>query len=218
MQLVVRHLVLTRGGRTVIDDLSFTVGGGEALLLTGRNGAGKTTLIRALAGLLAPLSGQITIEGVPDEREPREVVHYLGHADANKGSLTVLENAQFWMRYLGDWAGAPANGAAGNDADTVWPALERLGLDGLADIPAAYLSAGQKRRLALARLLVARRPVWLLDEPSVSLDAASVALLARIIGEHVAGGGLAIAATHLPLGLDAARELRLGMTDTGAST
>lgn len=196
--------MVARGGRRIIDGLSFAVQSGEALLLTGRNGAGKTTLIRALAGYLSPLSGTIRIDGFDDEREPREACHYVGHLDANKASLTVLENLRFWQSYLG------GEGSGTMAEECLWAALERFGLDPLAEIPAGYLSAGQKRRLGLARLLVARRPVWLLDEPTVSLDAQSTALLAKIIDTHVADGGLVVAATHLPLGLGDARELRLG--------
>ncbi|MCB1520696.1 MAG: heme ABC exporter ATP-binding protein CcmA [Hyphomicrobiaceae bacterium] len=204
MQLFVANLVVARGGRTIIDDLTFDVAGGEALLLTGRNGAGKTTLIRALAGYLRPIAGSVRLDGFDPERDVREACHYVGHLDANKASLSVMENVAFWQGYLGDGGSGTAAG------DALWAALERFGLDALADIPAAYLSAGQKRRLSLCRLLVARRPLWLLDEPSVSLDAASTVLLADVIGEHVAAGGIVIAATHLPLGLGAARELRLG--------
>lgn len=196
--------MVARGGRRIIDGLSFAVQSGEALLLTGRNGAGKTTLIRALAGYLSPLSGTIRIDGFDEEREPREACHYVGHLDANKASLTVLENLRFWQAYLG------GEGSGTMAEERLWAALERFGLDPLAEIPAGYLSAGQKRRLGLARLLVARRPVWLLDEPTVSLDAQSTALLAKIIDTHVADGGLVVAATHLPLGLGDARELRLG--------
>lgn len=205
MQLQTQGLVVARGGRRIIDHLSFEVDGGEVLLLTGRNGAGKTTLIRALAGYLPPLSGHVTLLGWDAERDSREAIHYVGHLDANKASLSVVENLRFWQSYLdsSDSSDADRNGR-------LWAALERFGLDPLAEIPAGYLSAGQKRRLGLARLLVAERPVWLLDEPTVSLDAQSTALLADVIGEHVKGGGLVVAATHLPLGLSTTRELRLG--------
>lgn len=207
MQLLASDLVVQRGGRRIIDHLSFQVAGGEALLLTGRNGAGKTTLIRTLAGYLKPVTGAITIRGWDDERELREACHYVGHLDANKAGLTVLENLRFWQRYLGGFEGARGEAEAG---DRLWAALERFEIAPLADIPAGYLSAGQKRRLGLSRLLVAPRPVWLLDEPTVSLDARSTGLLAAIIEQHISGGGLVVAATHLPLGLSAARELRLG--------
>lgn len=210
MQLHTIDLVVARGGRRIIDGLTFSVGSGEVLLLTGRNGSGKTTLIRTLAGFLAPISGSIELAGFDSERDMREACHYVGHLDANKSSLTVVENLRFWQAYLGDGIGSGPSGGAGQTGDSVLTALERLELAPLADIPAGYLSAGQKRRLGLARLMVAHRPVWLLDEPTVSLDAQSTALLAGIISAHVAGGGIVVAATHLPLGLTTSRELRLG--------
>lgn len=200
---------MPRGGRRIIEGLSFELGAGEALLLTGRNGSGKTTLIRTIAGYLSLQSGSITLAGEGGELEVVSSAHYVGHLDANKASLTVLENLAFWRAYL-----APE--ASGGD-DAIWRALEAFEIDALADIPAGYLSAGQKRRLGLARLLVADRPLWLLDEPTVSLDTQSTALLAGIIGRHVAAGGLVVAATHLPLGLDGARELRLGRAPADAA-
>ncbi len=203
--------MVARAGRRIIDGLSFEVPTGEALLLTGRNGAGKTTLIRCLAGYLAQVSGAIALHGFDTERDFREACHYVGHLNANKSSLTVVENLRFWQAYLG-----PAEDPGQAD-DQLWTALERFEIDPLADIPAGYLSAGQKRRLGLARLLVAARPLWLLDEPTVSLDSRSTELLAGIIDEHVAAGGLVVAATHLPLGLVAARELRLAMPAAVAS-
>lgn len=212
MQLIVKDLVVARGGRTIIDGLSFVVSKGEALLLTGRNGAGKTTLIRALGGFLSPVSGSIAFEGLPGDQERHEACHYIGHLDANKAALTVRENLSFWQRYLGGDNAKPGRDREG----ALWRALEQFGLEALADIPAGYLSAGQKRRLGLARLVIAERLLWLLDEPTVSLDAASSQLLADVITAHLAGGGLVIAATHLPLGLDGARELRLGLGKAAA--
>lgn len=200
MELVASHLSVARGGRLVIEDLSLTVAGGEALTLTGPNGSGKTTLLKALGGLIAPEAGSVTMSGGSEELTPGEQSHLFAHRDAVKSAMTVGENAHFWASYLG--GGAARVGAA----------LERLGLDTLSDVPAAYLSAGQRRRLGLARLLLADRPIWLLDEPSVSLDAASVETLVGMVAEHLAGGGLVIAATHIPLGIGAgggARELRL---------
>lgn len=201
MILVIEQLQLERGSRTIVEGLSFAVQSGEALILTGANGAGKTTLLRALAGLFAPARGSILLSGQPADSEQTlaEQCHFIGHQNAVKASLTVAENLGFWCSYLG--TGAPAH---------VTAALERFQLSALTDIPAGYLSAGQKRRLGLARLVVAERPIWLLDEPTVSLDTASTAILGAVVNEHVARGGIAIAATHLPLGLTGARELRLG--------
>ena len=201
MQLIVDQLEVARGSRVILRGLSFAVASGEALLLTGPNGAGKTTLIRTLAGYLAPAAGLIRLDGGDDEREFAEQCHYVGHLNGTRSSLTVEENLVFWAGYLG------ADTAVEDRLDE---ALDRLNLIDLADIPAGYLSAGQKRRLGLARLLVAERPVWLLDEPTVSLDTASVALMAAIVDEHVARGGIVVAATHIPLGLARTKELRLG--------
>jgi heme exporter protein A len=194
MRLAVEGLSVARGGRVVLSGISFAVGAGEALLLTGPNGSGKTTLLRTIAGFLRPEAGRIAIEGVADDAGASDRMHLVGHLNGIKASLTVAENLTFWGRFLG---GSATGG------------LARLNLDSLAHIPAGYLSAGQKRRLGLARLLAAPRPIWLLDEPTVSLDAASVEVLAGLVQEHVAGGGIAIAATHVPLGI-AAREMRLG--------
>jgi heme exporter protein A len=207
VQLVAENLVLSRGGRTIVDGLTFALGEGDALLLTGANGAGKTTLLRALAGFLAPASGTVRITDVYEEREGSELLHYVGHLDAIKAHLTVKENLLFWASYLeGDHDWAPA----------VYLALERFGLRALADIPAGYLSAGQKRRLALARLVAVKRRLWLLDEPTVSLDAAAVACLVAAIDEHVVARGIAVIATHVPLGIMRFREMRLGAAEDGA--
>jgi heme exporter protein A len=198
MKLIAEGLASIRGGRTLFASLSFAVGAGEALLLLGPNGSGKTTLIRTLAGLLAPAAGRVHLEGGDAERSVGEQCHYVGHLNALKSSLTVEENATFWCRFLG-------GGRDGLDN-----ALAPFGLAALRDIPAAYLSAGQKRRLGLARLLLAERPIWLLDEPTVSLDTAAQAALGGIVEGHLAKGGLVVAATHVPLGLSNARELHLG--------
>jgi len=198
LTLIAENVSLERGGRRLLAGLSFSVAAGEALLVTGPNGAGKTTLVRAVAGHIAPATGSIRLEGASGERRLGEYCHAIGHANATKPAMTVAENVDFWARFLG---GDPGRTTA---------ALERLGLAALADIPAGYLSAGQKRRLGLARLLVAERPIWLLDEPTVSLDSRSVGLLAEAIGAHRAAGGMVMAATHLDLGLAGARELHIG--------
>jgi len=193
MGLVVTDLSCARGGRLVLRRLALALADGEALVLRGPNGAGKSTLLRALAGLL-PASGQIALDGreaTPDLLA--EAVAYAGHLDAVKPQLSVGENIGFWAALFGGDGGA---------------ALAAVDLAGIADRPAHLLSAGQRRRLGLARLLLAPRRLWLLDEPTVALDAASEARLMAAVARHLAQGGMAVIATHAPLGL-AARELAL---------
>jgi len=202
MRLEGSGLACVRGGREVFAGLDFAVEGGTALLVTGRNGAGKSTLLRLIAGLLRLTGGRLTFSGGDAEGTLAEQAHYLGHLDALKPSLSVGENLRFWASYLGD-ANPPTDG--GIDA-----ALETVGLGALADLPAAYLSAGQRRRLSLARLIAAKRPIWLLDEPTSALDREAQDMLAGLMRQHLAGGGIIAAATHGPIGLDSARELRLG--------
>lgn len=197
MRLIAENLSCERSGRPVFSGLSFRVAAGESLVLTGRNGAGKSSLLLMLAGQVAPAEGVLRLEGGGDRSLP-ELSHYLGHRDALKPSLTPLEALAFWQAMLGYPARDPED------------ALARLGLAHAADLPCAYLSAGQRRRLALARLLVSARPVWLLDEPTSALDAASQRLFDTMVDEHLAGGGLAVAATHVPLGFRTASRLQLG--------
>ncbi len=198
MRLSASHLSAERGGRIIFSNLSFALEAGESLIVTGPNGAGKSTLLRALAGLLPRLGGDISLTPATDATIA-EQVHYVGHADALKGLLTASENLQF----LGPMLDAGHGGMA------VDAALAEFGLSHIADLPAAYLSAGQKRRVTLARLLVVRRPLWLLDEPFTALDAASQALMARLMTSHLAQGGMIVAATHARLDLPG-RDLRLG--------
>jgi heme exporter protein A len=186
-----------RGGREVFCGLDFEACSGEVLAVTGPNGSGKTSLLRMIAGLLAMAGGSIGLEGGETELTLPEQAHYLGHRDALKPALSVMENLSFWRDFLG--------GEAFDAAES----LAAVGLDHAAQLPAAYLSAGQRRRLSLARLLAARRPVWLLDEPTSALDAAGQTMFAALMGDHLSRGGLIIAATHAPLGL-ATRELRIG--------
>ena len=208
MQIEASALALERGGRIIFTNLGFSLSDGEALVVTGPNGAGKSSLLRALAGLLPFAAGRIA---VTPGGGLSECAHYVGHADALKPSLTVYENLEFWAALLGR-ADAPPT----DPVMQIEMALARLGLARIADLPAAYLSAGQKRRAALARLLAVRRPLWLLDEPATALDAASQKVLAEIMMAHLAEGGMIIAATHASLGLPA-RELVLGGTTVGAA-
>jgi heme exporter protein A len=198
MQLSADNLACTRGGRVVFTGLSFAVTGGEALVVTGRNGAGKSSLLRMIAGLVRIADGRLTLAGGEDEANIAEQAHYLGHQDALKPSLSVRENLSFWSSFLG------------GGTDALEPALEAVGLGPLAGLPAAYLSAGQRRRLSIARLAAVKRPIWLLDEPTSALDTPSQGRLAELMRAHLAGGGIIIAAAHGPIGLENPREMRLG--------
>jgi heme exporter protein A len=205
IRLVGRDLACVRGGREVFTGVSFAVTAGEALAVTGPNGAGKTTLLRLIAGLLEPAAGQLElIEGARDTTLA-EQAHYLGHRDALKPALSVRENLAFWYAFLGG-----RDAPAASTAAAVSSALDAVGLGPLIGLPAAYLSAGQRRRLAIARLVAAPRRIWLLDEPTAALDAASQDRLAELMRAHLAGGGIIVAATHGPLALSGAAALRLG--------
>jgi heme exporter protein A len=197
MRLIAERLGLERGGRCLFRDLGFALAGGEALVVTGPNGAGKSSLLRLIAGLLRPTEGRIGLEGGPAERTAGTAAHFVGHLDGVKAALTAAENLEFMRAILG---GRPDGTSA----------LTTLGIARLADLPAGMFSAGQKRRLALARLLIAPRPLWLLDEPITSLDADGQAVFASLARAHLHRGGLIVAATHAPLGIDGARELMLG--------
>lgn len=197
MRLSGRGVRCVRGGREVFSGLDFVASAGEALAVTGRNGSGKTSLLRVIAGLLTPDGGTIGLEGGAGELTLPEQAHFLGHRDALKPALSVVENLVFWQEFLG---GEVSDAAA---------SLGEVGLDHATHLPAAFLSAGQRRRLSIARLLAARRPIWLLDEPTNALDTSGQAMFAALMGDHLARGGLIVAATHAPLGI-AARELRIG--------
>jgi heme exporter protein A len=202
MRILASDLACIRGGRQVFAGLSFAVTAGEALAVTGPNGAGKSSLLRLVAGLLRPAAGRLALEGGDGELTLGEQAHYLGHQDALKSSLSVRENLAFWTEFLGG-GGKPDQ--AKDDAP-----LAAVGLGGLTRLPALHLSAGQRRRLSLARLIAVPRPIWLLDEPSAALDAGAQAMLAELMRNHLSAGGIILAATHGPLGLERAQELRLG--------
>jgi heme exporter protein A len=198
MRLAGSGVTCVRGGREVFAGLDFTVESGEALAVTGRNGAGKSSLLRLIAGLLAATRGAIRLDGGDAELSLAEHCHFLGHRDAIKPSLTVAENLQFWRDFLG--------GASG---EATQASLDATGISHLASLPASFLSAGQRRRLGVARLVAVKRPVWLLDEPSSALDTQAQSLLAGLMTAHLQAGGLIVAATHDALGISA-RELRIG--------
>jgi heme exporter protein A len=181
MSLTVRDLAVSRGGLPLLHGVSFEVAAGEALVLRGPNGSGKTTLLRTLAGLQPADAGLA--------RPGADAIAYASHADGLKPTLTVAENLGFWASVFG-------TGEIGH-------AVAAFDLGALRARPAANLSAGQKRRLGLARLLVTGRPVWLLDEPTVSLDTKATAAFVEVIRAHLARGGTAVIATHIELGLDA---------------
>ncbi|MEM7529178.1 MAG: heme ABC exporter ATP-binding protein CcmA [Pseudomonadota bacterium] len=202
MRLSLNDLVCRRGGRRLFGPLRLTLEAGQALVVTGANGAGKTTLLRMLAGFLPPSEGAAVIEA--DGMKIRlgaaawqEEIAFAGHLDAVKPALGVGENLALWSKL------------AGAESDTVGTALARFGLERMAPRPAGECSAGQKRRLGLARLLLGNRRVWLLDEPTVSLDEGSRALVAALIQEHCATGGIAVVTSHVDLGLREARVLRI---------
>ncbi|MFB2551385.1 heme ABC exporter ATP-binding protein CcmA [Ensifer soli] len=200
MRLTVEGLSAERGGDLIFKDISFELGPGDALLVTGANGSGKSTLLRVLAGLLPPLAGRVEITGEGIETTAGSC-HYLGHRNAMKRELTVDENLSFWTSFMGDFPGGRGRPVA--------DAIAAFGLTGVGHLPFGYLSAGQQRRIAMAKLLVAHRPVWLLDEPTAALDAASEAGFSRLIEDHRAGGGIVVAATHQPLGLAGTKSLRM---------
>jgi heme exporter protein A len=201
--LAAANLAARRGEDLIFEGVSFHLRSGEALVLAGKNGSGKSTLLRVVAGLLRPETGTVTVTDSEGRTESHvgEVSHYLGHRNAMKSELTVAENLGFWRDFLG----------SGNNAATlsIEEAAEAVGLAGITHLPFGYLSAGQQRRFGFAKLLVAYRPIWILDEPTAALDTSADRLFADLIDAHRQGGGIVLAATHQPLGLTDARELRM---------
>ncbi|AZO20941.1 heme ABC exporter ATP-binding protein CcmA [Mesorhizobium sp. M1E.F.Ca.ET.045.02.1.1] len=199
MRLIAENLGGERGGETVFSGIGFALEKGEALVVTGPNGAGKSTLLRVIAGLLPAAEGSVRVEA-GGEAFPTvtSASHYLGHLNAMKTALTVEENLGFWRAFQGE------------PAIDVEEALETVGLGGIGHLPFGYLSTGQRRRASIAKLLVSRRPVWLLDEPTAGLDKASEERFAGLMRGHLEDGGIVVAATHLPLGLEGAKGLRMG--------
>ncbi|WFP63863.1 MULTISPECIES: heme ABC exporter ATP-binding protein CcmA [unclassified Mesorhizobium] len=199
MRLIAENLGGERGGEMVFSGIGFALEKGEALIVTGPNGAGKSTLLRVVAGLLPTAEGKVKIEGGGEDfPSVASASHYLGHLNAMKTALTVEENLGFWRAFQGE---------PGLDVEE---ALETVGLGGIGHLPFGYLSTGQRRRASIAKLLVSRRPIWLLDEPTAGLDKASEERFAGLMREHLRDGGIVVAATHLPLGLEGAKALRMG--------
>jgi heme exporter protein A len=196
MRLIAENLGAERGAEMVFSGISFALDSGEALVVTGPNGAGKSTLLRVIAGLLRPESGSVRLQGTEEALAAQ--CHFLGVQNAMKPALSIAENLAFWQDF---------NGSAKR---SIVDALNAVGLPGLGATPFAYLSTGQKRRAAIARLLVSHRPVWLLDEPTSGLDASAEAVFAGLLKTHLNEGGIAVAATHLALGVAGAAELRMG--------
>ena len=199
MRLVAEGLAGERGGEAVFSGVDFALSDGDALVVTGPNGAGKSTLLRIIAGLLPAAAGSVRLEeGSEAASDAGTARHYLGHENGMKPALTVAENLEFWRSFNG----APAFG--------IREALEKVGLETISHLPYGYLSTGQRRRVAIARLLLNRRPLWLLDEPTAGLDRSAEDRFAGLMAGHLQGGGIIVAATHVALGLERATELRMG--------
>ncbi len=199
MRLVADKLGGERGGESIFSNIDFALGAGRALIVTGPNGSGKSTLLRVIAGLLPVAAGTVRLEGGGEEwPDVAAACHYLGHENALKTALTVAENLRFWREFNG------------RPHLEIGEALAMVGLDSVADLPFGYLSTGQRRRIAIARLIVSYRPLWLLDEPTAGLDKAAERQFAELMRTHLEDGGHLVAATHVALGLEGALELTMG--------
>lgn len=203
MRLTAESLSVRRGDDLLFSNVSFSLTAGEALVVTGRNGSGKSTLLLTVAGLIRPEEGKVRLEVAGRESDNRasEASHYLGHRNAMKPELTVRENLSFWKTWLGDFHGGSSL--------AIEEAAEAIGLSGITHLPYGYLSAGQQRRFAMAKLLVAYRPIWILDEPTAALDASADKLFADLVLAHLSKGGMVLAATHQPLGIESPRTLQM---------
>ncbi|MBC2884166.1 heme ABC exporter ATP-binding protein CcmA [Ochrobactrum sp. CM-21-5] len=195
MRLKAENLAGERGGETIFANLSLAVETGETLVVTGSNGSGKSTLLRIICGLLQPEAGRVELDDDSEVLPVRAACHYLGHQNAMKPALSVRENLSFWQKF---------NGATAFDIDE---ALDAVDLPGVEYLPFGYLSTGQKRRVSIAKLLVSHRPLWIVDEPTAGLDKASEARFAELMRKHMQQGGMIVAATHIPLGLDGVKTL-----------
>lgn len=210
LNITLHGLAAERGGALLVPPQSLTLVSGEAMVITGENGAGKSTFLRVVAGLLPPAAGHMTVEGgIAPDGEPAsrasEICHYIGHRNGMKPHATVRANLAFWQKFM-----------ESDDRGAIDSALAAMKLSAFADLPFGYLSAGQQRRVALCRLLVAPRALWLLDEPTNALDAGSQDLFFQLIAKHLASGGIVMAATHQPLQIARARQLALVRAEAGA--
>ncbi len=205
MRLEAENLAGERGGETIFAGLCFALSEGEALVVTGPNGSGKSTLLRIICGLLQPEAGKVELREDGTVLPVRAACHYLGHQNAMKPALSVRENLSFWQKF---------NGAAQSEIDE---ALEAVDLPGVEHLPFGYLSTGQKRRVSIARLLVSHRPLWIVDEPTAGLDKASEARFAEIMRGHMREGGMIVAATHIPLGLEGVSALDMAACSVEAA-
>jgi len=205
MRLEAENLAGERGGETIFAGLSFALSEGEALVVTGPNGSGKSTLLRIICGLLQPEAGKVELREDGTVLPVRAACHYLGHQNAMKPALSVRENLSFWQKF---------NGAAQSEIDE---ALETVDLPGVEHLPFGYLSTGQKRRVSIAKLLVSHRPLWIVDEPTAGLDKASEVRFAEIMRGHMREGGMIVAATHIPLGLEGVSALDMAACSVEAA-